>query len=256
MKAPLIQLNNIAFGYYDCPVFSGVNLSLFSGDRLALLGGNGAGKTSLMQLIVGLQSPTEGQISAFGKVRHVERDFMEVRTRIGLLFQDSDDQLFCPSVIEDVAFGPLNLGLSKQEATVRAKETLAKLGLEHLSDRITHKLSGGQKRLVALATVLAMQPDVLLLDEPTNGLDENAERRLVELLESLDLAMVIVSHDRTLIERLANRAVLLKNGTLEEAVMHKHPHQHNHSHLHIHPKGQKGHLEHKPPIEVHEEHSV
>jgi cobalt/nickel transport system ATP-binding protein len=205
-------------------------------DRLALLGRNGTGKTTLLQLLVGLNKASSGNLIAFGKERVTEKDFQAVRQKVGLLFQDSDDQLFCPTVIEDVAFGPLNLGCSQLEARELALTTLARLGLSDLAESITHRLSGGQKRLVALATVLAMSPEVLLLDEPTNALDDASKERLLQLLSSLDLTMIIVSHDQSVIERLANRAMIMKNGTLEEAVMHRHPHQHSHSHLHIHAK--------------------
>ncbi|MCW8883685.1 MAG: energy-coupling factor ABC transporter ATP-binding protein [Motiliproteus sp.] len=234
MSPPLIELTDLSFGYPNHPVFSQVNLHLNEGERLALVGGNGSGKSTLLQLIVGLQSATEGSISAFGQACREEKDFRPVRAKVGLLFQDSDDQLFCPSVLEDVAFGPLNLGKTEQQAREIAESTLQRLGLEQFAHRITHKLSGGEKRLVALATVLAMEPQVLLLDEPTNGLDEDAEQRLIALLESLPQAMILVSHDRRLIERLATRAVLMQNNTLVDAVMHSHPHQHTHSHLHIH----------------------
>ena len=115
MSAPLIKLDCVSFGYQDRSVFSDVNLELFPGERLALLGGNGAGKSTLLQMIVGLNTPTSGSIFAFDALRASEDDFYEVRAKAGLVFQDSDDQLFCPSVIEDVAFGPLNLGLSKSE---------------------------------------------------------------------------------------------------------------------------------------------
>lgn len=250
-QAPLIKLDKVSFGYLNRNVFENVNLELHRGERLALLGGNGAGKSTLLQLIVGLNKRSSGGIYAFGKDRTEERDFIEVRTKAGMVFQDSDDQLFCPSVLEDVAFGPLNLGMTKQEAIDRSLQTLESLGLSELANRITHKLSGGQKRLVALATVLAMKPEVLLLDEPTNGLDDSAELRLIELLESLDQAMILVSHDQKLIERLATRAVILTDGTLVEAVLHKHPHHHEHSHVHIHAKGSEQHHAHDPELEVH-----
>jgi len=187
-------------------------------------------------LIVGLNKPSQGNIIAFGKERNSESDFLEVRQRVGLLFQDSDDQLFCPTVLEDVAFGPLNLGNTEEQARNIALSVLHDLGLSELADRVTYRLSGGQKRLVALATVLAMSPDVLLLDEPTNGLDDQSKERLLSLLTSLDQTMILVSHDQAVIERLANRAVMMNEGTLEEAVMHTHPHHHEHSHLHVHAK--------------------
>jgi len=230
----LIELRDIAFDHRDRQVLKGVDFSLHAGERVALIGPNGAGKTTLLHLLVGLHQPRSGTLLAFGRERRVESDFHEVRARIGLLFQDSDDQLFCPTVLEDVAFGPLNLGRSPDEARSDALRTLAVLGLEEFAERVTHRLSAGEKRLVALATVLAMNPSVLLLDEPTNGLDEATEQRLIAHLSGLDQAMLIVSHDRTFLERLATRAVHLVDGRLNEATLHRHPHTHHHSHLHLH----------------------
>jgi cobalt/nickel transport system ATP-binding protein len=183
---------------------------------------------------VGLRRPTAGEVWAFGRPRRLETDFHEVRNRVGLLFQDADDQLFCPTVLEDVAFGPLNLGHSRSQAVAAARGALSFLGLSEFEGRVTHRLSAGEKRLVALATVLAMDPQVLLLDEPTNGLDEATEARLTAHLAAASQAMLIVSHDRAFLERLATRAVALVDGRLEPAVMHRHPHSHTHSHLHIH----------------------
>ena len=181
---------------------------------MALNGPNGAGKTTLLHLMVGLVTPRTGRIFAFGRERRVEADFVEVRARAGLLFQDADDQLFCPTVAEDVAFGPLNQGKSKAEARAIVHQTLSELGLEGLEHRVTHKLSGGQRRLVSLAAVLAMRPQALLLDEPTNALDEATRARLLDILAGLPLAMVIVSHDQGVLDRLATRAVRLEAGRL------------------------------------------
>lgn len=230
-----VRLSEVTFSYRDRTVLDQASLELYAGEKLALVGANGAGKSSLMKLLVGLLKPTSGVVEVFGKHRITEEDFHDVRTRIGYLFQDSDDQLFCPTVIEDVAFGPLNQGLSIEEAEEVAIQTLKQLDIESYAQRVTHKLSGGEKRIVALATILAMKPDVLLLDEPTNALDEASEARLVELLSELDQAMIIVSHDKKLLERLATRAVILQQGQLTEAIMHTHVHQHKH--FHLHPKG-------------------
>lgn len=213
-------------------VLDRVSLRLEPGERLALIGANGAGKTTLLRTLVGLERPIEGRIVAFGAERRVEKDFREVRALAGYLFQDPDDQLFSPTVIEDVAFGPLNLGLAPREATARAEATLERLSLGHLARRITHRLSGGEKRLVSLAGVLAMAPRALLLDEPTNALDETHLARLSEILASLDVAMVIVSHDRHFLEHHATRAVLLKDGRLTAAALHRHVHVHDHVHIH------------------------
>jgi cobalt/nickel transport system ATP-binding protein len=212
---PLLQLNNVCFAYdVERPVLCDVSFALSAGERLAIEGANGSGKTTLLHLIVGLLRPTAGTLVAFGHERRREHDFREVRARAGLLFQDADDQLFCPTVLEDVVFGPLNLGQTPGEAREIAGWALTQVGLVGFESRITHRLSGGEKRLATLACVLAMRPDVLLLDEPTAGLDEQAEARLVERLLDLPQAMVIVSHDRMFRDRLATRRMLLRDGRL------------------------------------------
>ncbi len=228
----LFELDAITVERAGRPVLDRVSLSLDAGERLALVGSNGAGKTTLLRTLVGLDRPKSGRIVAFGAERTVEKDFREVRALAGYLFQDPDDQLFSPTVIEDVAFGPLNLGLSQSAAVARAEATLERLGLAHLARRITHRLSGGEKRLVSLACVLAMEPRALLLDEPTNALDETHLARLTEIIGKLDVAMVIVSHDRSFLEKLASRAVLLKDGRLSAAALHRHVHVHDHVHIH------------------------
>ena len=212
----LFRLSGITFAYEGHrPVLKGADFELRTGERVALVGRNGAGKTTLFQLMVGLRRPQSGTIEAFGKFCGSENDFSEIRPRAGLLFQDADDQLFCPTVAEDVAFGPLNLGKSPAEARTIVQQTLNSLGLQGYESRITHKLSGGQKRLVALATVLAMNPEVLLLDEPTNALDAETEERLIDILNSLPQAMVIISHDENFLRRVTNRRLRLNGGRLE-----------------------------------------
>ncbi|SEH34931.1 energy-coupling factor ABC transporter ATP-binding protein [Magnetospirillum fulvum] len=212
---PLFRLEGLSFSYNPgCPVLDELCFRLDPGEKVALAGPNGAGKTTLFHLMVGLLTPTGGTIEAFGAIRRGEKDFKEVRARAGILFQDSDDQLFCPTVAEDVAFGPLNLGKRPAEARAIVAETLAMLGLTGFETRITHTLSGGQKRLVALATVLAMRPDVLLLDEPTNALDEATESLLTDILAGLPQAMVVISHDTAFLDRIATRRVRLDRGRL------------------------------------------
>jgi cobalt/nickel transport system ATP-binding protein len=218
MNNALVQLDQVRFGYTaDAPVLTECDFALRPGERVAVIGANGSGKTTLLHLIVGLIVPQAGQVIAFGRPRRSEADFFEVRCRAGLLFQDVDDQLFCPTVAEDVAFGPMNLGKSRDEVRTLVRQTLEQLGLTGYEDRITHHLSGGEKRLVALAGVLAMQPDVLLLDEPTAGLDEAATDRLASILADLPQAMAIASHDRPFLDRVARSAMLLTGGRLEEA---------------------------------------
>jgi cobalt/nickel transport system ATP-binding protein len=222
VKKPLLELRRVCFGYDGREVLSGADLALRAGERLGLMGSNGAGKSTLLQLLVGLRRPTAGQVLAFGRERRTEADFTPVRAQVGLVFEDPDDQLFCPTVLEDVAFGPLNLGRTAREARADAAQALAALGLDGFQERVTHRLSAGEKRLVALATVLAMHPQVLLLDEPTNGLDEAARERLMTHLGGLTQAMVIVSHDRSLLQRLTHRRLWLGSGRLEPAGCQSH----------------------------------
>ncbi|PIE11290.1 MAG: energy-coupling factor ABC transporter ATP-binding protein [Rhodobacterales bacterium] len=211
----LIDLHDIHFAHpgYD-PVLRGASLTIMPGQRLSLTGPNGAGKSTLLHLILGLKRPDRGQVTLFGKPCRDEADFLEPRRRIGLVFQDPDDQLFCPTVAEDVAFGPLNLGKTRDEALAIVDRVLGDLDLLHLRDRITHKLSGGEKRLVTLATVLAMEPEVLLLDEPTNALDTANEARLLEILSALPQAIVLVSHSKPFSAALAPDMLALSDGVL------------------------------------------
>ncbi|NKW91349.1 ABC transporter ATP-binding protein [Rhodobacteraceae bacterium R_SAG9] len=211
----ILALENIHFAYPgQLPVLDGASVQLAAGQRLSIAGPNGAGKSTLFRIALGLQHPTSGTVSIFGKERRVEADFHEVRRRIGLVFQDPDDQLFCPTVAEDIAFGPLNLGRTKGEALAIVDKVLTDLNLMHLRDRITHKLSGGEKRLVTLATVLAMEPEALLLDEPTNALDTKNEARLLEILQGLPQAILLVSHNPAFRAALAPDTLELRDGKL------------------------------------------
>ncbi|WOI10370.1 ABC transporter ATP-binding protein [Thalassospira lucentensis] len=214
----LITVKNLHFTFSSGrKVLNGVNLSLRTGERLALLGTNGAGKSSLLHCLMGLVPVENGEIAILESRCETEAEFRAVRGRVGLLFQDSDDQLFCPTVLEDVMFGPLNLGQSREDARKIALQMLSDLGLDGFENRITYQLSGGEKRLVALATVLAMSPEILLLDEPTNGLDADVEKRLIEILRSLPQAMLIISHDRLFLDQVATRSVRLQDGVISQA---------------------------------------
>jgi cobalt/nickel transport system ATP-binding protein len=211
----LLELQDIHFGYPGLPpVLEGASLQLGAGERLSLVGPNGAGKSTLLKIIMGLLTPVSGTVIAFGKHCVAESDFLDVRRRVGFVFQDADDQLFCPTVAEDVAFGPLNLGKSKAEALAIVDDVLGRLGLMHLRDRVTHKLSGGEKRLVTLATVLAMEPEVLILDEPTNALDPDNYARLTGILQGLDQAILLVSHDPDFRRDIAPDGYQLSNRSL------------------------------------------
>ena len=197
MSEPLIELINITYAYPGSPqpVFQDYNFQLLPDNHVGLTGPNGCGKTTMLHLIMGLLRPQAGSIMIFGEEVKKEQDFVKVRQKVGLLMQNPDDQLFCPTVLEDVAFGPLNQGKKPSEAVRIARETMEQLGLAGFEDRVTYKLSGGEKKLVSLATVLAMQPRLLLLDEPTTGLDEATRHRLIHILQDLDIAYMIVSHE-------------------------------------------------------------
>lgn len=238
----MIHLEDICFGYPGCPsVLDKLNLLFYGGERMGLMGSNGSGKTTLFHIIMGLLKPSSGRIEIMGRPVKEEKDFREVRKTIGLLFQDADDQLFSPTVLEDVAFGPLNLGKSQDEAKGIAVRTLESLGLAGFEDRITHKLSGGEKRLVSLATVLAMEPGVLLLDEPTTGLDEATEERLVDILKGLDVSYILVSHDMDFLKEVTFGITCMSNGTIvrdDERIPHTHIHAHEHG-RYAHEHGRK-----------------
>ncbi len=233
----IIHLRKICFSYPGrTPVLSDLEFTMRRGERIGWVAPNGSGKTTLFHIIMGLLPPDDGEIEIFGQPVREEKDFEVVRRRIGLLFQDADDQLFSPTVLEDVAFGPLNMGKTKEEAIEISRATLERLGLQGFEERVTFKLSGGEKRLVALATVLAMQPEVLLLDEPTSGLDEQTKERLKEVLASLNLSIVLISHEFDFMADVVNGYQTLKGGKLI-----KDPEHHPHVHEHAHPMGKHPH---------------
>ena len=226
----LINLRGVSYRYPGGnTVLDQIDFKLAKADRIGLVAPNGSGKTTLFHVIMGLLKPSSGTIEIFGKVRRKEKDFAAIRHRIGLLFQDADDQLFSPTVLEDVAFGPLNLGKSKQEALDISRKTLDYLGLNGFEDRITFKLSGGEKRLVSLATILAMQPEALLLDEPTNALDTSMKLRLINILQGLDLPYILISHEFDVLSETAHAFYSIEGGKIfRDDREHIHTHQHAH----------------------------
>ncbi|MDL2269499.1 energy-coupling factor ABC transporter ATP-binding protein [Desulfosarcina sp. OttesenSCG-928-G17] len=230
MAPVILQLSDICYRYPGGPmILNHLDFHLHAGDRVGLMAPNGSGKTTLFHIIMGLLKPVSGTIEAFGQTLAAEADFVQVRRRIGLLFQDADDQLFSPTVLEDVAFGPLNLGKTREEAISISEKTLSFLGLEGFSDRVTHKLSGGEKRLVALATVLSMEPEVLLLDEPSSGLDTRTRETLIHVLGRLDLSLVIISHEFDFLSRTATQFHTMAEGRIipdQEIHIHTHTHAH------------------------------
>jgi cobalt/nickel transport system ATP-binding protein len=209
-----VRVSSLEFSYPDGrAALRGVDLVVGSGERVAVLGPNGAGKTTLALHLNGIYMPSSGTVS-IGDAPVVEGNLTEVRRRVGLVFQDSNDQLFMPKVRDDVAFGPANLGVSGAELEQRVRLALAAVGGEALADRPAHHLSGGERRRAALATVLAMDPDVLVFDEPSSDLDGAGRRELVAALLSLDLTQIVITHDLPLALELCPRAVIMREGRI------------------------------------------
>ena len=236
----IFRLEHISVAYQTeeavRPVLEDVSFSLAAGQRVGLYGPNGSGKTTLFRCITGLLQPRQGLVRFHGRALRGERDFHELRCKVGFVLQHAEDQLFFPTVLEDVAFGPLNLGLAPEEARETALRTLHDLGLAGFEDRLTHRLSGGEKKLVSLATVLAMQPEALLLDEPTNGLDSHARQRLTEILCALETARIVISHDWDFLSRVCDGCMTIREGRLTPCAP-----DFRHSHTHIHPRGNEPH---------------
>ncbi len=229
----IISLRNITYSYpgSDFKVLDHLCLELKTNDRIGMMAPNGSGKTTLLHTIMGLCQPESGDIFIFDKQLKTEIDFVPIRSKIGLLFQNSDDQLFCPTVLDDVAFGPLNLGFSRSQAIDIANKILDQLGIKKFEDRVTHRLSGGQKRLVALAAVLAMKPEILLLDEPTAGLDDKVKGRLIDILNSLDISYFVISHEFDFLKSVTDKIYSMDHGKiLTDDKIHIHHHEHIHKH--------------------------
>jgi len=210
--APAIELQALTHAYADGSVaLRGVDLRVLSGEAVAIVGANGAGKSTLLQHLNGLLLPASGTVHIDG-MAVTPATLPEVRRRVGFVFQDADDQLFMPTVQDDVAFGPLNLGLPAPEVRSRVQAALAAVGATALAARAPYRLSGGEKRAVAIAGVLAMSPSILVLDEPTAGLDPAGRRRLIELLRSFSLTRVIATHDLDLALAICPRVLVLHEG--------------------------------------------
>ncbi|TDA32518.1 MAG: cobalt ABC transporter ATP-binding protein [Hadesarchaea archaeon] len=213
-----VEIRGLHYTYPDGTVaLRGVNLEVEEGESVYLMGPNGSGKSTLLLHLNGLLLPQRGEVRVFG--RDTREGVEEIRRRVGLVFQDPDDQLFMPTVFEDVAFGPLHLGLGEREVRRRVREALRAVGAEGLGRRSPHHLSYGEKKRVAIATILSMEPQLLVLDEPTLGLDPWARREFLSLLERLKRGrtLVMAGHDLELME-LCDRALLLRRGRVEREV--------------------------------------
>lgn len=211
---PAIAINALKHAYPDGhTALAGVDLKVEKGERVAILGPNGAGKTTLMLHLNGVLTATSGGVTISG-VPVARKNMRQIRQLVGLVFQDPDDQLFMPTVAQDVAFGPANFGVQGDELTRRVYEALDVVSLTDLADRSPAHLSGGQRRRAALATVLACRPEILVLDEPSANLDPVARRELAETLTGLDTTMLIVTHDLPYAAQLCQRAVVMDGGTV------------------------------------------
>ena len=211
---PAIELRDVHFSYPDGrPALHGVDLRIGAGERVAVLGPNGAGKTTFVLHLNGIHEPSAGTVHV-GGLPVSGRDLREVRRRVGIVFQDPDDQLFMPTVRADVAFGPANLGRSGDELDRCVMAALDAVGMGHAADRPPHHLSFGERRRVALATVLSMDPHVLVLDEPSSNLDPASRRELADIVRHLDVTVVLVTHDLLYALELCDRAVVLDAGRI------------------------------------------
>ena len=210
----MVEINKLSVIYPDkTKAVDKLSLYIGKGERVALVGANGAGKTTLMLALVGILAAAEGEIKIDG-ITLCGKTHGEIRSRVGFVFQNPDDQLFTASVYDDVAFGPRSYGLSEEEAARRVTDALTRLGIEHLCGRSALKLSGGEKRIAAIATILAMNPSVMLFDEPTAFLDLKARRTLVGLINDLPHTKLIASHDIAFIMETCERVVLIKKGAV------------------------------------------
>lgn len=208
----MVTIEDLCFSYGSRQVLHRIGFTLQPGAKVGLLGPNGAGKSSLLLHLNGILQG-QGNIVIDGLPLNAA-NLGRIRQKVGLVFQDPDDQLFCPTVFEDVAYGPLYEGLPAHEVELRVEQALAAVGMQQARERSPHQLSGGEKKRVALATVLSMQPALLALDEPTNGLDPRARRSLIELLRTLPNTMLVATHDLALLEELLPEAIVMDEGQI------------------------------------------
>ena len=213
-RAPVLAVTDLAYAYPDGhQALYGVNLAIEDRERVALLGPNGAGKTTLVLHLNGILAPGHGNVEVAG-LPVTKPHLQEIRRRVGLVFQDPDDQLFMPTVAADVAFGPANLGVKGKELAATVARALAQVGMSEYATRPPHHLSFGQRRRVAVATVLAMDPEILVLDEPSSNLDPASRRELADIIRSLDITVLMVTHDLPYALELCQRAVVLSAGQI------------------------------------------
>ncbi|WP_400224432.1 energy-coupling factor ABC transporter ATP-binding protein [Methanobrevibacter smithii] len=219
-----IQLSteNLSFTYPDgTHALKNINIEIEKGEKVAIIGPNGAGKSTLFSHFNGLTEPTSGCVKIEGKPISFEKDeLLKVRQKVGIVFQDPNDQLFAPTVKEDIAFGPMNLGLSYDEVEKRVEDALKMVGMENYEDKTPHHLSGGQQKRIAIAGIIAMKPELMILDEPTAGLDPDGVEKVLNIMNQLNeegMTLIISSHDIDMISKYADKIFVLYNGEIIES---------------------------------------
>lgn len=219
-----IQLSteNLSFTYPDgTQALKNINIEIEKGEKVAIIGPNGAGKSTLFSHFNGLTEPTSGCVKIEGKAISFEKDeLLKVRQKVGIVFQDPNDQLFAPTVKEDIAFGPMNLGLSYDEVEKRVEDALKMVGMENYEDKTPHHLSGGQQKRIAIAGIIAMKPELMILDEPTAGLDPDGVEKVLNIMNQLNeegMTLIISSHDIDMISKYADKIFVLYNGEIIES---------------------------------------
>jgi cobalt/nickel transport system ATP-binding protein len=214
MSHHFIDCKEVYYSYPDGKkALNGISFKIHHGESVGIVGANGAGKSTLLNLLLGIVFPTKGEVNV-GDIPISKKTLPLIRQRVGLVFQDADDQLFMPSVYDDVAFGPRNYKLDEKEVDRRVTKALETVGILHLKDRPPYKLSGGEKRAAAIATVLSMEPDILIMDEPTSALDPKSRRRLIALLKEFNHTKIITSHDMDMVWDTCDRTIIISEGTV------------------------------------------
>ncbi len=214
-----LETKNLSYTYHDgTQALKNVNIKIRKGEKIAIMGPNGAGKSTLFSHFNGLNEPTSGHVEIDGEKIIFERDeLIKVRQKVGIVFQDPNDQLFAPTVKEDVAFGPMNLGLDYDEVEKRIRESLEMVGMSGFEEKTPHHLSGGQQKRVAIAGIIAMRPDIMILDEPTAGLDPEGVDKVLDILNKLNnegISIVISSHDIEMVNQFADKIFVLHDGEI------------------------------------------
>jgi len=211
-----LKINNLSYSYPDGhKALSSVSFSIDQGESISILGPNGAGKTTLILHLNGILGQLSGEIEVSG-LKYIPDNIDKIRKTVGVVFQDPDDQLFMPTVIEDVMFGPKNFGFTQKEAEENSLEALKMVGMEKFEDRAPHHLSFGQKRKVAIATVLASKPKLLVLDEPASNLDPTSRKDLIDILKSLNISLILVTHDLPMALEICERSLVLNEGEIKK----------------------------------------